>query len=1441
MVNVYSNITIRDAQGNVIGYTPVTPQQPYVYTGYDPNSAAGIAYDVAKQGGTYDPYLGQKAYNQGFTQANQYVKPNDTGRSTVPVRDLSSQMQQPVYSDHYRQGMDTYMPVGEMNSQLIRDSKIVIGENTGEFGVYQKSYYMGQERREMALVGGGGRAALQSGMFSYEEPLTDAEHTFEQWDIGKMRPATIEYGETHSGMGAEAYGGFGNLPLDGRLLTPDSQMSTYDSPFNLARLVNPQGANMSKTQAPGVDIPWGLSPGSPQVQYVDAQGKLYGGFDLVTKPVGMSAGYVPKTPFTSVGKSALPGAPTLFDATGFTIEKASPNKPGWSSGFDPSVQTTQKPIERWETGIPVIGGFIPAGIFKPTSKITEPGYKEFVTWLAPIETTSTKDFGTQIINRSELPISRGADFKPTFFGADNKPTQKLTMPIGDPFTKEGIEYQNYQTYDLSKVNVSKSATVTTVGLSPAMQGWEDYNKVLSDKAYGGYGSLFGLSADEARKGVEISTIFATGQANASPTPTNLFAAGGAGTMKYAFDKPADAAIFAAEGFAFGAIARGAGAVYGSAVRVPLAEAAISQGGKWRSALQFSDFLTSKAIPGAMVGMYGADVSYRTTSGFTEFGAGDITSKAVPILAFETIPMSIGFGAGYKLPEGLGYAGRSLAKVPGKISDSIFSMEQKFGGVERIPKGSDWVGGGDFGFDNPVASSGYKPGSTNQLGLPDLTKSSGSFDIAVPMSGKTNMIKFNSAMGIGDTFVASKSPFGANVPMVMEEMWPAEPIDKSYGPKSPIVWQDGVAWNTAMSDFPVVSYDIQTMSTGAIPINKMQQTTRLTWMTPNELKQKQIDMFNKYDSDSTGIEIYNKRKTFNPGYSVEELKTSMMKGDVFNPLTLFYDRYGNIDASVQEGAHRTHALNELGVTKVPVWETYQRGISKRGGIYELYPEAKQVMDMMPSYDIGNKYDSPVRPTQLEALDYVRKRYPNHESIWNDYLAETQMIGRKFSGGSYGGKSWEMNKPVEPMQAPTTKTVSGARNPTKYEIDMYSKKFGKEPRTMLKMEPMGGESYRILETPGYLPEGMMMTTGKGKPVSLKALEYQAMIRPQFEGKMERTYGMPLKENPLYQSATPQQQRKMAFDEKQSMTQAEKAYRGKHGGGGATGNVFSPSNQKRSSDPGFNFAVSSGIGGGPDQMLQLKSLMTFDQLSPIKKKMRVLQEEEEYWLSPASILINTGLTVPSSDNQLTSPYGEQSLANQIIRDSRLSSEQRGRQIAATNAKQRNDILSVPMSEMGFGLIPKVASAQTVDIFRRQENVQNVFPITQPKILSKTKQDQQQVPFVISGLKSIPIQEPIIETVPDFIQTPTQGQRIIQQTGQTQRQNPFNEPTPPQPIPKIPVGGFPFLGGGGSSGAPGYGMGLDRWANTNPVADMAYLSRGMGDPFSSRKGKRRKKFRFF
>jgi hypothetical protein len=286
-------------------------RSPYVAPPVPFSSGRAAMYDA-----TWQP-LRPSAYTQYGQQGLPYSGSLDTqpSRASIPIHDLSSRTPSVVFADTnagYTPGTDIFMTSGGYQPIRIRDSKIVVGENTGEFGVYQPTYdpNTGKMRRTLNLVGGGGRAALQSGMFSREESMAPAGRTYEQWEIGKIGVPSQKYMDTHSRLGAEAYGGF-STELSGKLLTPNTQMSTYANPLNLANLVNPQGANMSKSEAPGINIPWGIGVDSPQVQYADERGLNGRGFNFAESvETSMRSGGLPK-PFISVGKNenALTGTP----------------------------------------------------------------------------------------------------------------------------------------------------------------------------------------------------------------------------------------------------------------------------------------------------------------------------------------------------------------------------------------------------------------------------------------------------------------------------------------------------------------------------------------------------------------------------------------------------------------------------------------------------------------------------------------------------------------------------------------------------------------------------------------------------------------------------------------------------------------------------------------------------------------------------------------------------------------------------------------------------------------------------------------------------------------------------------------------------------------------------------------------------------------------------
>jgi hypothetical protein len=212
-------------------------------------NAAAIAWDVSRQGGVVSSSLAGKSFGEGYV-----------GNINVSSGMLSSSKL--VATLPSGQTVTTYMPYGEYAQIKMPESKILMGFNTGELGVYQQPYghsmYM--------LTGGASRNALQSGMFTIEKPETP--YVVSQGDIGKY---VLPAGTGLSRLGAEAYGGY-VTPLTGTRLEPNEAFSVYGNIYNLANYVNPQGPNLGKAAAPGANIPWGVAENAPAMQYMDKNG-----------------------------------------------------------------------------------------------------------------------------------------------------------------------------------------------------------------------------------------------------------------------------------------------------------------------------------------------------------------------------------------------------------------------------------------------------------------------------------------------------------------------------------------------------------------------------------------------------------------------------------------------------------------------------------------------------------------------------------------------------------------------------------------------------------------------------------------------------------------------------------------------------------------------------------------------------------------------------------------------------------------------------------------------------------------------------------------------------------------------------------------------------------------------------------------------------------------
>jgi hypothetical protein len=313
-------------QARTIGSEGITQQREVSAANpFQANTAAGIAWDVQRitggSGMLTSSLLAEAASPvDKFGQQKSYYIPYGAsvveGRSTVPTRDLSSGMLTGQQLNVALPGktVTTYMPYGEYSQIEMKGTKLLMGYDTGELGVYQKpyghSYFM--------LSGGGGRAALQSGMFTIEKPETP--YVVSQEAVGKYN---LPSGEGLSRLGAEAYGGFVRTLSTENTLVPNDAISRYQGEggnINLANFVRQIPAG--KAEVPGAKIPWSIEPSAPAVSYMDEKGMIPGS-GLFTRAMGSNVSQnVPtqaatsfRSPvsFENIRESTMGQAPWLFE------------------------------------------------------------------------------------------------------------------------------------------------------------------------------------------------------------------------------------------------------------------------------------------------------------------------------------------------------------------------------------------------------------------------------------------------------------------------------------------------------------------------------------------------------------------------------------------------------------------------------------------------------------------------------------------------------------------------------------------------------------------------------------------------------------------------------------------------------------------------------------------------------------------------------------------------------------------------------------------------------------------------------------------------------------------------------------------------------------------------------------------------------------------------
>ena len=464
-------------------------QKGIVENPFAPDTAAGIAWEVSRTGGVTTAPLARKAIGEGY-QGDIFAV---SGISAVPTRDLSSGMLTGSKMVAALSGGTTtvYMPYGEYVQIEMKGAKALLDYQTGELGVYQQPFGHSQ----FMLTGGGGRAALQSGMFTVEKPETP--YVVSQEGVGKY---ALPSGAGLSRLGAEAYGGL-VMPLrSDALLAPNSAISRYygaGTDTNLANLVAQIPAG--KAEAPGANIPWSVSPSTPAMSYMNERGIIPG-----------SAIATPSESGRLARSKVVGGAPTY----GTAEAGAAPTLPTpFISTSEPSKETQ---IEKFQIAAAggYSGGLIGATLWGPKSPEVIKGFAgsvvDFVTGVATLgqwqpvkERMQQTDEGlvafreekTKLESGLSIPASYEKDLssyekqKAAYDVKLSEYTQKASQYERSPTKSESeyaslmSEYSTLKKMGTSLESTSKSLDVQAKGITEKSQAYESFMKGGVEKGY----------------------------------------------------------------------------------------------------------------------------------------------------------------------------------------------------------------------------------------------------------------------------------------------------------------------------------------------------------------------------------------------------------------------------------------------------------------------------------------------------------------------------------------------------------------------------------------------------------------------------------------------------------------------------------------------------------------------------------------------------------------------------------------------------------------------------------------------------------------------------------------------------------------------------------------------------------------------------------------------
>ncbi len=598
---------------------------------FDMSTAAGIAAYTARQGGSITADLASIAATEGYSGPLSIVSGREmlatpsktyaadvarTGATTILASDLSGP------------SATFYAPVGSYYKVELPDSKAVYSA-AGEIGIYSPYYINGQLSKYLILSSSGGRNALQSGMFTVNDPM--GSDVLSRTDLANFTSASALTIATKSRSGAEAYGGYEGITLDNRTIeSTGAKLSTYANPANLANLVSPEAVNLGKAELPGAAFPWTINAGSPTIQLADQYG-------LTGKSINIGA---------QAQKSA-----GILDLSAGTYSIIG----GETTKYTPSVQVAglESPVAKQIAGTNLY--LQPLGT---AENVFGTGAKVGTTILEP---ASTIDLTTVPIVGMFASLAKSAGV-PTVFEAGAigqffNPERKSVTTVGTPYSlPESTSIEKSITpitggFETTTITTKTGGTVTpyltSVSEIPGSSAFQKMfdkpitdwfsslesgaNKTLAENtAY--QAQVAKISGEPQKPIINLGAFEPTQYTNALLTPI--------ATEVVSQFKTAPVTGFTgkiAEGYALGEIFGGLGKAFeiSKAGAVPLMEST----GYGATAARAISTITTPIVEnaGTIFGIaYGGNVAYKSTSGFTNFEPSTVATKAGETIAPDTL-------------------------------------------------------------------------------------------------------------------------------------------------------------------------------------------------------------------------------------------------------------------------------------------------------------------------------------------------------------------------------------------------------------------------------------------------------------------------------------------------------------------------------------------------------------------------------------------------------------------------------------------------------------------------------------------------------------------------------------------------------------------------------------------------------------------------------------